>query len=174
MAAPSSTVPPKKEASFFTYVREVISETTATLKEMPLAVALEAAGLVKDVPIVSIVCKTFLSFEQLVETARSNKEDLATLLELCGVVIEGLLDKRSDRTGLFKGFTALENHVNKAKEVANLCNGRVRRLILPGKICREIIAVRNDILAFCTAINLVFAHDTHVSKSVSVALAVTV
>eukprot|EP00903_Cladosiphon_okamuranus_P012145 g11394.t1 len=149
------------EVSFFTYVREVILETTTTLQEIPLAVASEVAGLVQDVPIVSIVCKTFLAFEALVDTAKSNKEDLTTLLELCGVVIEGLLDKRSDRTGLFKGFTALENHVNKAKEVAHLCNGRVRMLILSRKVCREIMAVRNDILAFCTTTNLVFSHDTN-------------
>lgn len=175
MAAPSSTVPAatatKNQVSLFTYLREVVSETASLLQEVPVAVTSEAAYVLQDVPIVSIVFKTFLSLEQLVETASSNKDDLANLSELIEVVIEGLLDKRSDRSGLFKGFTALEKHVHKAKEVANLCNGRVRRVILSRKICKDIISVRNDILGFCTATNLVITHDTHVSKGVSFVLA---
>lgn len=173
MAAPSSTVPPtNNEVSFFTYVREVLSETATLLQEAPVAVAAEAAGLMEDVPVVSVVCKTFLAFEQLVDTARSNKEDLATLLELCGVVIEGLLNKRWDRSGLFKGFTALEKHVNKAREVAELCNGagRVARFVLARKISRDVASARHDVLDFCATNDLVLTNDILVSLSRGVSL----
>ncbi len=172
MAAPSSTVPPhagtgsgqaNTDVSFFTYIREVVSETATLLQEAPVAVTSEAAGLVQEVPIVGIVCKTFLSLEQLVETAKGNKDELAVLLELCGVVIEGLLDKRADRSGLFKGFKALEKCVSSAKAVAKRCNGLVKPFILARKICKEIASVRSDLLAFCTMNDLVLTNDIHVS-----------
>lgn len=136
------------------------------MQEAPQAVALEAAYLVQEVPVVGIVCKTFLAFEQFVETARSNKEDLATLRDLCAVVITGVLDKRPDHSGLFKeGFVALEKHVKKAEEVAQLCNGgRVKRLVLARRICKDIVSVRNNVLAFCTANDVVIANDVHVSR----------
>lgn len=169
MAAPSSTVPSPAtgpgptdaDATFFTFVREVASGMATMLQE-PSALATEAAGLVQEVPLVGIVCKTFLSLEQLVETAKSNKGDLAVLLELCYVVIEGLLDKRSDRSGLFKGFVVLDKCVARAKDVAKRCNGRVKPFILARKICREIASVRSDLLAFCSTNNLVLSNDTNV------------
>ena len=181
MRAPSSTVPPPaatgsgptdSDVSFFTYVREVVSETAILLQEAPVAVAAEAANLVQEVPIVGIVCKTFLSLEQLVETAKSNKDDLAALLELCGVVIKDVLDKRSERSGLHIGFEALEKHVKKAEKVALLCNGesmgdKMKQWILARKICKDIAGARSDVLAFCTANNLVLANETHVRVGAS-------
>lgn len=142
------------------------------LQDAPVAISSEAAGLLADVPIVGIVCKTFLSFEQLVQTARSNKDDLKVLLELCDVVITGVLDNRSERpAALFKGFVALEKHVKKAGRVAKRCNGvsikdKMRQFVLARSICRDIVAVRNDVLAFCTANNLVLANDIHVSRRI--------
>lgn len=157
------------EVSFFSYLRDFVSGTAFLLQDMPVTVATEAAGLIKDVPIVGMVCKTFLSFEQLVQTARSNKEDLAVLLELCDVVITGVLDNREERPALFKGFVALEKHVKKAGKVAKRCNGvglkdKMRQFVLARSICRDIVSVRNDVLAFCTANNLVLANEIHVSK----------
>ena len=177
MAAPSSTVPTAAtgpaptdaDVSFFAYVREVVSGTATLLQEAPVAVMSEAAGLVQEVPIVGIVCKTFLSLEQLVETAKSNKDDLAVLRELYGVVIAGVLDKRADRSGLFTGFVALEEHVMKAKDVAERCNGagiggKMKRGLLARKICKDIAGARSDVLSFCTANNLVLNNDIQVRK----------
>ena len=175
MAAPSSTVPAtatrpgptRVDASFFTYVREVVSGTATLLQEAPVAVISEAAGLVQEVPIVGIVCKTFLSLEQLVDTANSNKDDLAALLELCDVVIKGVLDKRSDRSGLRMGFKALDKCVSGAEDLAKRCNGvsigdKMKRGILARKICKEIASARDDLLALCTANNLALTDDTNV------------
>lgn len=174
MAAPSSTVLPAAatgptleniKVSFFSSVREVVSATV--LQGVPVvAVESEAAGLVQEVPVVGIVCKTFLSFEQLVETATSNKDDLAVLRELCDVTIRGVLDKRSDRSDLIQGLSALENHVQKAEDVAKLCNVRskeLRRFVLARSICEDIASARNDVISFCKANALVLANDTHVS-----------
>eukprot|EP00903_Cladosiphon_okamuranus_P014963 g13850.t1 len=49
-----------------------------------------AATLFQEVPVAGEVCATFLAFEELVETAISNKEDLAVLRELCDVVIKSV------------------------------------------------------------------------------------
>ncbi|CAN0107958.1 unnamed protein product [Ectocarpus fasciculatus] len=166
MAAPSNTVSvpaqTNNEVSFFAYLRNVLSGAVTLSHEVPVAVASEAAHLVEEFPVVGIVCKTFLSFEQLVDTARSNKDDLATLRELCGVVVTGVLDKRSDRSGLSKGFVALEKHMNKAEEVAQLCNGEpLKRNVLARRICEEIVSVRNDVVEFCAGNDVVITNDTH-------------
>lgn len=167
MAAPASTVPAANPAnndvSFFTYIREVLVGTATVVQDAPLAVVTEAAHLMEEVPVVGLVCKIFLAFEKLVDTARSNRDDLAVLRELCEVVIAGVLDKRSDRSGLLTGFRALETHVKTAAEVARLCNGRARPFLLARKICKDIAGVKNDVLAFCAANNLVLATDLHVS-----------
>lgn len=101
----------------------------------------------QEVPLVGIVCKTFLSFEKLVDTARSNKEDLAVLRDLCDVVIEVVLERRSDRSGLLKRFKALEMHMKRAEVAAKLCSGRVS-FMFAKKISRDIAAVRKDLLDF--------------------------
>ncbi|CAM9716099.1 unnamed protein product [Ectocarpus sp. 6 AP-2014] len=167
MAAPSNTVPvpsqTNSEVSFFAYLREVLSGAATSSEEVPVAVASEAAHLVEEFPVVGIVCKTLLAFEQLAETARSNKVDLATLRELCCVVVTEVLDKRSDRSGLSKGFEALEKHVNKAEEVALLCNngGRLKRQVLARRICEDIVSVMNDVVEFCAANNVAISNETH-------------
>lgn len=169
MAAPSSTVPVAAAATgasptdddvgFLKYVQEIMSGTATFMQEMP-------AG-------VGPLCKTFLAFEQLVETAKSNKEALSTLRDLCDVVIKGVLDKRSARSGLTKeGFAKLKEHVDKADEVAKLCNGvgtkkSWKRFLLTRKISKDIAAVRIDVLAFCSANTLVLGDDTNVSKCLS-------
>lgn len=167
IVAPASTVPtrpPEDKISFWTYLREVASGTAALAQDAPLAVTAEAALLMQEVPVVGLACKTFLAFEQLVDTAQSNKKDFATLRGLCKVVFEGVLDKRSGAPGLLEeGFTKLNEHVGRAEQVAKLCNGRVNQFVLARKICKDIAAVRNDVLAFCTANNLVLASDVYVS-----------
>ncbi|CAN0482091.1 unnamed protein product, partial [Ectocarpus sp. 12 AP-2014] len=175
MAAPSNTVPvpppTNNEVSFFAYLREVLSGAATLSEEVPVAVASEAAHLVEEFPVVGIVCKTFLAFEKLAETARSNQDDLATLRELCCVVVTEVLDKRSDRLGLSKGFVALEKHVNKAEEVAQLCNngGRLKRQVLARRICEDIVSVMNDVVEFCAANNVAITNDTH-AKVVKLAM----
>lgn len=167
MATPSSAVPspPEEKASFFSYVREIVLGAATMVQDAPLAVTAEAACLMQEVPVAGLACKTFLAFEQLVDTAKSNKEDLATLRDLCEVVIEGVLEKRSGPPGLLEeGFTKLREHVGRAEDVAKLCNGRARQFFLARKICKDIAAVRNDVLAFCAANNLVLANGIHVSS----------
>ncbi len=180
MAAPSNTLPAavapvpsssNADAGALGYLRKVLAGESMVLQDAPLAIASEAAGLLQEVPIVGIVCKTFLAVEQLVDTASSNKEDLTTLRDLCGAGIKGVLDKRKSSPGLLKqGFAKLEEHVLKAEEVAKLCSGdrtrdKLKRFALARKISKDIAAARSDILAFCTVNTLVLADDTHVSCS---------
>lgn len=80
------------EVSFFAYLREAASGAAVLLQEAPVAVATEAACVLQDVPVVRLVCKTFLLLE-LVETAKRNKGDLVTLLDLCDVVITSLEER---------------------------------------------------------------------------------
>ena len=180
MAAPSSTVPAAESmrpssdtangcALAASLGGEVMSGGATVLQDAPLAVAVEAAGLMQEVPIVGIVCKTFLSLEQLVDTAKSNKEDLATLLDICGDGIKRVVDKRKSRTGeLEEGFAKLGEHLRQAEEVAKRCSGdrprqRIKRAILARKISRDIAAIKSDILAFCAVNTLVVADNTNVS-----------
>lgn len=148
----NATTRNKDKVSALTYVQGTVSG---------------AASLLQEVPIVGNVCKTFLSFEQLVETAKNNKAELTVLRELCDVVIRGVLDKRADRSGLFKGFVSLEKQVGKAERVAKLCNGvgiqAIKRFVLARKICRDIASVRKNVLDLSTANNLVLTNDLHVS-----------
>ena len=77
----------------------------------------------QEVAIVGIVWKTLLSPKQLVETAKSNKDDHADLRDLCDVVTNDALDKRSDRSSLREGFAKLKDLVDRAENVATLCRG---------------------------------------------------
>lgn len=129
MAASSSTAPSAATASrsananvgVLAYVQEVVAG---------------AATLLQHMPVVGDVCAAILSLKQLGETAKSNNGDLATFRDLCGVVIKGFLEQRSERSGLLEeGFTNLREHVERAKDVAKLCNGgRVKRRVLAHKI----------------------------------------
>lgn len=148
-----------------------MSRAFTLLQEAPLAIALEAVIVVQEVRVVGLVCKTFLPLEQLVETSRSNKDNLYILLELCEVVIKGARNKRSDRSGLLKGFEVLEKHVKKAEEVAKRCSGggvrgKMSRSILARKVRKDITSVRSDVSSFCTANNLVLTNDVHVSTCI--------
>lgn len=177
MAAPSSTVPPaatgpgpiNTDVGFITYLKEALSGTATLLQEVPEAEALEAAGLLQEVPIVGIVCKTFLQLEQFVETAKSNEGELAVLLMVCDVVVKGLLDKRSNRKGLERGFKEIEKCMSTAKAVAKRCNGTsprdmMRQKKMARRNCKDIESVMNHLKAFCTASNLVIDDDTNVSR----------
>lgn len=145
--------------------------------DVPGAVVRDAVGLMDKAPIVSIVCEAFLLLEQLAETAKSNKDDLATLRDVCDVVINGVLENwcsglRSGHSGLEKDFTRLQKHVDKAIEVAERCNGvgikeSVKRFVSARKTRNDIAAVRKDFLAFCSANNLVLAGD-NVSVNASI------
>lgn len=155
MAAPSSTVPDDAaEVGALTYAKEIVSG---------------AATLFQEVPVVGEVCAAFLAFEQLVKTATSNQEDLAVLVELCDVVIKGVLERCSERSpALEEALRKLEKHVKGAEVVAQLCHGKgVKRVLqqvtLSGKISRDIAAVKQNVLDISIAISLVLSHDLHVS-----------
>lgn len=170
MAAPSSTVPDGAAATepsptsdgdvgISTYVQEFLSGTAMLLQEIPPEV----------VPVVGTLCKAFLAVEQLVETAKSNKEALSTLRQLCDVVIKGFLGPRTGHAGLPKeGFEELQKHVEEVEKVAKRCNkagitGCLKRFVLARKISNDIAAIRSDVLAFCSVSNLVLTDGTHVS-----------
>lgn len=160
MAAPMNTVPAAQpdandpEVAVLTYLQEA---------------AVGAAALFQAAPVVGDVCSTLLVFGQLVETAKSNKEELAVLRELCDVVIKGFLQRSSGlRDEAAHGFQSLKQHIDKARTVAKLCNGAgirkgVKKFILAGKICKDIAAVRKNVHDFSVANNLVLTHALHVS-----------
>ena len=174
MAAPSSTVsvtgaapaPRPSDDGVVAYLVEVLSGGATLLQDAPLAVVSEAAGLMQEVPVVGIVCKTYLAFEQLVDTAKSNQGDLATLRDLCRDGITKVLENRKDHPGLLKkNFAKLEEHVLKAEELARRCNGdctakKIKRVVFARKISKDIAAIRSDILAFCEVATLALADDT--------------
>lgn len=124
-----------------------------------------AASLLQEFPAVGELCKTFLSFEQLVETAKSNKEELVVLHELCDVVIKGVLERCSDRSDPYEGLAALVVHVEKAKAVAKQCSkgGVVKQVVMSRKTSRDIAAVKKKILDLSIMINMVIGNDLHVS-----------
>lgn len=123
------------------------------------------ASLLQEFPAVGELCKTFLSFEQLVETAKSNKEELAVLRELCDVVIKGVLERCSDRSDPYEGLAALAVHVERAKAVAKQCGkgGVVKQVIMSRKTSRDIASVKKKILDLSIMINMVIGNDLHVS-----------
>lgn len=132
-----------------------------------------AATLLHQVPVVGDVCASFLSLNQLVETARSNKEDLANLSELCDVVIKGVLDKRSEHSCLLKGFVcgARKTRDKSREEVSKLCNGvgikgSVKRCVLARKISNDIAAAGSNIVSFAIVNNLTITNDLHVSMHI--------
>lgn len=107
-----------------TYLGEILSGAATLLQEAPVAVASEAAGLMQEVPVVGIICKTFLSFKELADTAESNKDELLVLRDLCEVVMKKVLERRSDRSGLFEGACgARQAHQKKGEKLAKRCNG---------------------------------------------------
>ena len=185
MAAPSSTAvaaaapgPSSHNADVgvLRYLREVLAGGATVLQDAPVAIASEAAGLMQEVPIVGIVCKIYLTVEQLVDTARSNKDDLAKLKVLCDGTIRLVLKNRTRRPGfLEEEFGTLEPIVRKAEELVKSCNGdrccdKMKRVVLARKISKDIAAVKNDIMVFCQVINFAFADaaldvgdDTNVS-----------
>lgn len=51
-----------------------------------------AASLLEEVPVAGDVCVTFLAFEELVGTAKGNKEEFSVIrLLLCDVAIKSVL-----------------------------------------------------------------------------------
>lgn len=179
MTAPSSTAvpaaatgrsPTNTDVRASVYFQEALSGAAAVLQEVPV-VASGAAWLFQEVPLAGAVCKTFLGLQQLVETANSNKGELAVLCDLCDVVIKGVLTRSSNRTGLCEGFAKLQGHVEKAEGVARLCNRAgiregIKKIVLARRIRDDIASVRENVLAFSTAINLVLTRDLHVSISI--------
>lgn len=124
--------------------------------------------MVESVPVVGVVCKSLLLFEQLVKTANSNRAELVVVLDLCDVLIKGVLKKQASGSDLREGFAKLKEHVEKANGAAKLCNrtgikAGVVNLFLAGKICKDIAAVKKNILDLCTANDLVLTNELHVS-----------
>ena len=165
MAAPASTVPVVASGSSpTTYGADVLEYVGESV--------VGAATLLQHMPVVGDACATYLAFQQLAGTAKSNKEALSTLRKLCDVVIKGVLISRANRPGLpEEGFVELKEHVDKAEKVAKLCNGvgvkgRLKRFVLARKISNDIAAIRSNVLAFCSVNNLVLADGTYVSTLV--------
>lgn len=159
-----STAASSTEPGALKYVQEFLVGAATVLQEVPLPTEL--------VPFVGPVCRAFLSFEKFVETAKSNKGELDTLLQLCRVVIEGVLDRRSNRPTLpDEGFKKLRECVEDAEKLASFCSGtgkreRGKRFILARKISDDIAGIRSKLEAFCSVNILVLADDTHVSTAV--------
>lgn len=144
MAAPSSTVTAQTPPSSSTttgvgvviYVEEVV---------------VGGAALLQAVPVVGEVCTMFLAFKALVDTARSNQDDLRNLQDVCDVVIKGVLGQRSGSLDPLKqGFEKLEHQVKKAEEIAKLCSGtrirdRLKQCLLAGKISKDITPVQTNV-----------------------------
>lgn len=156
MAAPLSTVPsarPKSatdpEVGVLAYVQEAV---------------VGAATLLQAAPVVGDVCATLLAFGQLVDTAKSNKEELAVLRKLCDVIIKGFLKRSSGLPEEAKqGFQDLKDHVVKAETVARLCGRGGIKFVLARKICKDIAAVRKNVVDFSVAYNLVLTNAVHAS-----------
>ncbi|CAM9539557.1 unnamed protein product [Ectocarpus fasciculatus] len=134
------------------YVREVVSGVCAVFEEAP------AVGL---------VCKTLLSLENLVFTAKGNRKELAVLLELCDVVTRGALNQwtmaSATGPGVSEGAAALRRHVEGAKRVAAMCNkGKIARFALGRKISRSIVSVKTNVVNFATVHNLSLSAGLHV------------
>lgn len=152
-AAPAHTVVTARHATkALSYAREFLAT---------------AATLFQEVPLAGEICATFLAFEELVDTAKSNKEDLAVLRELCDVVIK-IFFKRERRAEysawIEEAFQRLQKHMDGAREVAQLCNGRVKQILLGRKISRDIASVKQKLLDFSTTINVALTHELHVSS----------
>ena len=145
--AASGPNPANNDVGLFEYVQEVAAGKGLVLQEIP-------AGVLP-------VFKAFLAIEQLVETAKSNKEALSTLHKLCDVVIKGFVAPRTGRPWLPKeGFEELQKHMERVEKVAKLCKGSVKGRLLARKISNDIAGIRSDILAFCAVNSLVLADGT--------------
>ena len=141
-----------------------------------------AATLFQEVPLAGEMCATFLAFEELVDTAKSSKEDLAVLRELCDVVIKSVLRGISlgNSCGIEEALRRLKNHMDGARDVAQLCQlcngcGRVKQILLSRKISRDLVAIKQKLLDFSTVINVSLTHELHVSlfRSASSAVLLT-
>lgn len=109
------------------------------------------------------------------ETAKNIKEELAVLRELCDVAIKGMLTRSSGsfEESELQGLRKLKENVDKAEADAGLCNGvgfkqaikTIKQFILTRKICKEIAAVRKNVLDFSTTNNVVLTSGLHVSTS---------
>lgn len=179
MAAPSNTAVPAaaapgpsqtaSDARVSVYVQEALWGGAAVMQDAPFAISSEAAGVLSEVPVLGIVCKAYLTIEELVSTAKSNKEDLAYLRDLFDGEIKKLLKKRKSRRGfLDQEFSKLQTLVLKAEGVAALCNGdrcrdKMKRAILARKISKDIGAIKSDIQLFCSTIGFVLNDATYVS-----------
>ena len=151
MGTPCDPDPGSSKVSVSTYVRE-----TATA----------VCTLFEEVPAVGAVCKTLLSVEKLVGTAKVNKDELEVLLELCDVVTRGFLDRCSAPCVPLERVSSLRRHVDSAKRVTALCNkGRFARFALGRKISRNITSVKTNVVNFATVNNLALSGDLHVSHA---------
>lgn len=111
----------------------------------------------KDVaaPATSAVRKALAELEQLVGTADGTKETLSQLsglLYVCDVVTRGALDLY-EAPGQHEGLEELGQHVERAKELAALCQkGRLARFSNSSrKALRNIDACRMSMVAFAKA-----------------------
>lgn len=156
--------------SLLQFVRSLWMESTEVSLYLQ-AVAEGAATLLQEFPVVGAVCKIFLSFKHVVETATGNKDDLIELLELCELVIREVLKHRWEQKAgggvdLDDGFKKLKTHIEKANEIAQKCRGSaVKQFLFSRKTSKDIAAVRKSVLGLCTANTLLLSASMHVSCS---------
>ena len=139
-------------------------EVTLYLQEAVTGVA----ELLQKFPIVGVVCKIFLSFTQVVETATCNKDDLTELQEVIDLVIKGVLQQRWDqKTGandLDDGFEKLRMEIERGSEIAKKCRGNaVKQFLFSRRTSKDIAAVRKNVLGLCTSNTLLLSAAMHVS-----------
>ena len=149
------------------------TEVTLYLQEAVTGVA----GLLQGFPVVGAVCQIFLSFSDVVETAKSNKDDLTELQELCDLVIKGVLQQRwEQKTGddLRDGFENLRVNIERAHAIATKCRGNaVKQFLFSRRTSKDIAAIRKSVMGLCTANTLALSASMHVSlvcRSLCVAL----
>lgn len=87
--------------------------------------------------------------------------------------IKGVLEGYSERSGVLQEiFRKLDKHVERAKEIAQLCNGSLEQFVLSRKISRDIATVKKNVLDLSITNRIVMSQDLHVSVALVVSLVV--
>ena len=123
------------------------------LSEQVREVASGSSILAQEIPGARVLCQGLLSMTSLVDTAQGNKEELTCLLMLCDVATTKVLEDHYCRepSVLLKDLALLKKCIERAKEVAVLCNkkGLLSMLMIRKrkKIRRDIAAVEAELVS---------------------------
>ena len=133
---------------------EAKGEMPPPIPEIPLR-SLDVLVDGKEMPATSAIRIALVDLEQLVRTADGTKEtlsQLSRLLYVCDVVTRGALDCY-EVPGEHKGLEELGQHLDRAKELAALCQkGRLARFSNSSrKALRNIDACRMNVVTFAKA-----------------------